>query len=45
MFADHPLYIYTQQILRHDKGLLPSHRVQEHLKHVPDYLLPEVGVQ
>ncbi len=31
------------QILRHDKGLLPSHRVHEHLKHVPDYLLPEVG--
>ncbi len=35
------------QVLRHDKGILPSHRVQEHLKHVPDYLLPEgmrVGV-
>lgn len=30
------------QILRHDKGILPSHRIQEHLKHVPDYLLPEV---
>lgn len=31
------------QVLRHDKGLLPSHRVHEHLKHVPDYLLPEVS--
>ena len=43
-FAANP---HEFQVLRHDKGLLPSHRVQGHLKHIPDYLLPEgmrVGV-
>jgi len=43
-FAANP---HEFQVLRHDKGILPSHRVQEHLKHIPDYLLPEgmrVGV-
>jgi len=30
------------QVLRHDKGILPSNRIQGHLKHVPDYLLPQV---
>ena len=33
----------ARQILRHDKGILPSNRIKEHLKHVPDYLLPQVG--
>ena len=31
------------QVLRHDKGILPSNRVQSHLKHVPNYLLPQVS--
>ncbi|CAN0345972.1 unnamed protein product, partial [Discosporangium mesarthrocarpum] len=32
------------RILRHDKSVLHPLRKQEHLKHIPDYLMPQ-GLQ